>query len=635
MNDKKKEEIRKQIKPGSTAYRTFELTRKDIDKDARTVELAFSSEEPYDRGWMIEILDHSPGAVDLTRLKSAGPLLLNHERDDQIGVIESASVDADRVGRAVVRFGKGALADEIFEDVIDGIRRNVSVGYMIYESILKETSKDGPDTYLVTKFTPFEVSIVPIPADISVGVSRAAEDSAGIEIIEPEEKEIKHENRSMEMPKEIKDEGLTPEDVRAAGADAQAAERKRSADLLAIGKQFARFGGEEIAAAYVTSGKSVDELRAALLEKASSEPVPTAEIGLDKKETKRFSIVRAINALVSPTDRAIQESAAFERECSDAVAIKMGRSAQGLFLPQEVLGRDLNVGTATAGGHTVATELEAADFISVLRNAMVLSGLGIQVLTGLVGDIAIPRQTGGATSYWVAESGAPTESEQAFDQVTLSPKTVGAFTDISRKLLKQSSIDVESFVQNDLATVLGLAIELAAINGSGVSNEPMGILNATGIGDVAGGTNGLAPTYDHIIDLESDVSVANAAIGNLAYLVNATTRGKLKKTFVDSGSNAERVWDNRSPETPLNGYKTEMTNAVPSNLTKGSGANLSAIIYGNFADLLLAMWGALDLTVDPYTASTSGTVRVVTLQDVDVAIRHAESFSAMKDAITA
>jgi HK97 family phage major capsid protein len=255
------------------------------------------------------------------------------------------------------------------------------------------------------------------------------------------------------------------------------------------------------------------------------------------------------------------------------------------------------------------------------------------MMTGLVGQVAIPKQTGSATHFWVAENSAPTESQQAFGQVTMTPKTVGAFTDISRRLILQSSISVENLVQRDLATVLGLAVQQAAINGSGASNQPTGILTTAGIGSVAGGTNGLAPTWAHIIALETAIAVANADVGTMGYLTNARMRGRLKSTEKFATSNGSPIWDGGS--TPLNGYAAAVTNAVPSNGTKGSGTNLSSIIFGNFADLMIGMWGSLDLMVDPYTGSTAGTIRVVALQDVDVAVRNVESFSAMTDAITA
>lgn len=390
-------------------------------------------------------------------------------------------------------------------------------------------------------------------------------------------------------------------------------------------------GGAELAMSAIQRGLTVEQFQREAIEKLASKPVPTADIGMDKKEVKRYSLMRAINALANPTDANAQRAAAFEREVSDAVAQKLGKQARGFLVPFEVQKRDLVVGTPTAGGNLVATDLLAGSFIEVLRNAMVLPGLGTQMLTGLVGNVAIPKQTGAATAYWVAESNAPTESQQTIGQVAMSPKTVGAYTEISRKLLLQSSIDVESMVQTDLAAVLGLAIQQAAISGTGTSNQPAGLLTLI-TPSVVGGTDGAAPTWAHIVELESDVAVANALVENMAYLTNAKVRGKLKTTSKVSGQNGF-IWENG--DTPVNGYRAAVTNAVPSNLTKGTSTGVcSAIIFGNFRDLVIGMWGGLDLMVDPYSGSTSGTVRIVALQDVDVAVRYTESFATMVDALT-
>lgn len=425
---------------------------------------------------------------------------------------------------------------------------------------------------------------------------------------------------------------------RAAAENAAKASNTRIAEIIAIGEMFAKSGGDKLAAEALRSGKSVEEFKAEMLKHAANKPLNTADIGLTEKEAKQFSFLRAINALANPGDRRAQEAAAFERECSDAFAGKLGRAAQGFFVPHEVQRRDLTVGTATAGGHTVDTKLLAASFIDLLRNRMLVTKLGAQMLTGLTGSIAIPRQTGAATAYWVAESGAPTESAAAFDQVAMAPKTVGAFSDISRKLLLQSSLDVEAFVRGDLAKVLAIEIDRAAINGSGASNQPTGILNTSGIGDVAGGTNGAAPTWAHIVDLWSDVAVANADFGSTGYLTNAKVAGKLMTTEKASGT-AQFVcpaFPDAGGMTNFGGARAGISNQVPSNLTKGLASGVcSAILFGNFADLIIGEWGTLDLMVDPYTGSTSGTVRVVALQDVDIAVRHAVSFSAMLDALTA
>jgi len=610
----------KQIKPGSTAHRAFSVDRALVNDETRTVELAFASETPYERWWGVEILDLSAKSVRLGRLKSGGPLLMDHDSRDHVGVIESVQIGEDRVGRAVVRFGKSARAEEVFQDVKDGIRQNVSVGYAIHNAKLIETNKDtGTDTYRVSDWEPFEVSLVSVPADATVGIGRSAEqpgDRIEIQIIQ--EKQIMSD--------------INVEEVRSAGANDAA---KRINEILAIGKQY-KCG--ELAAEFVQAGRSADELKTAIIERMSNKPLDTADIGLTEKEVKRFSFLRAINSLANPGDRKSQEAAGFERECSEAVGQKLGRAAQGFFVPNDVQKRDLTVGTNGAGGYTVSTDLLAANFIDLLRNRMMIMQMGAQMLSGLTGNIAIPRQTGGATAYWVAESGAPTESTQAFDQVTMTPRTVGAFNDLSRKLLLQSSIDVESFVRMDLAKVLALAIDQAAINGSGASNQPTGILATSGIGDVAGGTNGLAPTWAHIVELWSDVATANADFGSTGYLTNAKVAGKLMTTDKASGA-AQFVcpsFPDASGLTNFGGARAGISNQVPSNLTKGSSSGVcSAILFGNFADLIVGNWGTLDLIVDPYTASTSGTVRVVALQDIDIAVRHAESFSAMKDALTA
>ena len=411
--------------------------------------------------------------------------------------------------------------------------------------------------------------------------------------------------------------------------------RKQINEIIAIGQQYQC---TDLASEAVRSGKTIEEFKNIVMEKMANKPVDSADIGMSVKEAKNFSFMRAINAMANPADRKAQQDAQFEREASDAFATKYGRSAQGFFVPLEVQKRDLNVTTNTAGGHTVSTNLLAQSFVELLRSRMQVTKMGAQTLSGLTGSIAIPRQTGGATAYWVAESGSPAETQQAFDQVTMNAKTVGAFTDISRKMLLQSSLDVEAFVRNDLATVLALELDRAAIAGTGLSNQPTGILATSGIGDVAGGTNGLAPTWAHIVELWSDLAVANADFGSLGILTNAKVIGKLMGTLKATGVAGYIIENFPGADgfTSAAGLRVGASNQVPSNLVKGtSGAVCSALISGNWNDLIIGQWGTLDLMVDPYSGSTSGTVRVVALQDADIAIRHPESFSAMKDALTA
>ncbi len=640
--------------------------RAKVDEEARTVELAFSSEEPYRRLYGDEILDHGEGAVDLTRLNGGAPLLLSHGSDnarDQIGVVERAWIDADRKGRAQVRFSKSALGEEIFQDVKDNIRRLVSVGYSVEEYRL-EGETDGVESYRMTRWTPFELSIVPVPADATVGIGRSHEATQPPAGPSGQTKETAMADNTEQSVTET----AAPDTTRAAspvieaGPDHIALERERMKEIRAIARQFGQEGMGDTA---IDNGMTVDGFRAQVLDKLKdSGALRTAEspeIGMSKRDVEQYSFCRALLAAAEPHHA--EKYAPFEMECSRAAQDKRedvrdkSREA-AITIPADVLARgiqleagaaamamghlrgkrDLVVGTDTAGGNLVATELLGSSFIELLRDAMVLDRLGATFLTGLSGNLAIPSQTGAATGYWVTEGNSPTESQQTVGQVPLTPKTVGAFTDYSRRMLLQSSLDIEAFVRADLAAIVALAIQNGALNGSGASGEPTGLLNATGIGAVVGGTNGAAPTYDHMVDLESAVAIANADVGNLAYLTNSKVRGTLRKTQEFASTNGKAVWTSGRERGvgDVLGYDAFVTNAVPSDLTKGTSVNVcSAVMFGNWADMLIGMWGGLDIMLDPYTGATSGTKRVVALQDVDVNFRHVESFAAMTDALTA
>ena len=358
---------------------------------------------------------------------------------------------------------------------------------------------------------------------------------------------------------------------------------------------------------------------------------PVTQVGMSADETRHYSIMRALFAAASGD----WNLAPLERDANVEIAKRLGREPEPLrvFVPWEWQTRALVVGTASAGGDLVGEE--PINFVEILRNRPMVAQAGATVLTGLVGDLPITRQTGSPTLYWQSETGGPvTQTDASFTQVTMSPQTAIGSTQYSRKLLRQSTPDLERFVANDLAMVLTLGVDLAALHGSGSGSEPTGIANTTGVGLVEGGTDGAAPTWDHIVDLETEVAIDNADVGRLAYMTNAKVRGKLKKTFVDPGS-GERVWDVRAGNTPLNGYRALVTNQVRSDLTKGSGTGLSAIFFGNWADLLIGYWGVMELIVDPYTNARSGMINVTIQHEVDIAVRHPESFAVMLDALTA
>jgi HK97 family phage major capsid protein/HK97 family phage prohead protease len=578
--------------PGIGRHQRAELTTFDEVED-RTYEFPFSSEFPVARYFGNEILSHDVKAADLSRLNDGAPLLFNHNPDRVIGVVERAYIDGKkRRGYARVRFSRNPFAQEVLSDVKDGVLRNVSFGYSI-----DKMEERGSGDFVATAWSPYEVSVVSVPADPGVGIGRALE-------AEPAAP-------AAPTPDPIPEMENATTDLAVVRAEAAEAERSRIAGISALCD---KHNMADLGRQLIESGRSIDEARAAVLDKLDikQEPVnmSAAEIGLTEKESRSFSFLRAINYLSNPTDRSAREAAAFEIEASEAAAAKLGRQSRGITIPQDVLRRDLNVGTASAGGNLVATQLDTGSFIDLLRNASALDQAGATVLTGLTGNVAIPRQSGAATAYWVAESGSPTESQQTVDQVSLVPRTVAAYTDFSRRLMIQSSIDVENMVRSDLATVIALKIDYAGLYGTGASSEPLGLKNTTGIGTEDFAAD--APTFAEVVALESDVATANALLGSPVYLMNAAMRGNLKTTKKDAGSGIF-IMENGE----VNGYRGVLSNQVAT----------GDLWFGNFADLIIGYFSGLDLMVDPYTHSTSGTVRVVAMQDCDIAIRHPESFS--------
>lgn len=378
--------------------------------------------------------------------------------------------------------------------------------------------------------------------------------------------------------------------------------------------------------------KRIEKMETLNAEPAERQNPMAGNIGMNERELKNYSIVRAIQAAATKD----WSKAGLELEASQAVAKRWGREPRSFFIPNDVMvgeKRDLVVGTPSAGGYTVGTQY--LPMIELLRKRMILAQAGVTILSGLTGDVAIPKHTAAGTGYWVAESGAPTESTQTLGQVTMTPHTFGAYSDISHKLLIQSSIDVESFVRDDLARVIALGIDYAGLHGEDGSdaNQPDGVAATSGIGSVAGGTNGLAPAWSHIVKLETEVAQDDADLGTMAYITNAKVRGKLKGVFTNATYGEIPVWSGGE----LNGYRALVSNQVSSTLTKGSSTSVcSAIFFGNWADLVMGMWGqGVDILVDPFSLSTQRAVRVVAFQDVDFAVRHAESFAAMLDALTA
>ena len=597
----------KTLKAGKQ-FRSSTLDRGAIDEESRTVELAFASEEPYERSWGVEVLNVEPRSMRLGRLRKRGPLLVDHDARDVVGVIEKVGIGADRVARATVRFGRSARAEEVFQDVKDGIRTMTSFGYRIHE-METEAEKAGVPTYRVTDFEPFEVSLVSIPADPTVGVGRA---DGGDE----QEITIRGAQPHKEPKMEPNPQPAAPAVPAAPVVDVaaiQAAERQRVADIYAIAKRWSvddalvqRAIGENVAAD--AFGRIV------LTEMGKRAPAATPggspDLGMEPKEVKRYSVLRAIQAKASGD----WSNAGLELEAHRSIEKRVGPSRRnGIYVPYEVQKRDLSAGAANNGQRLVATDLRPQDFIELLRARTRVAALGARMLTGLVGNVSIPRQTGAGTAYWLAnEATAITESDQTIGQLALAPKNVGAYTEISKQLTMQSTPDAEAMVMDDLARVLAIAIDTAAISGPGTGGAPTGITATAGIGSVTGTTLG----YAGIVEFQTDVGAANALADGCAYLTTPAVAGLLmqRQRFTSTDS---PLWTGSVLDGQVAGYRATTSTSVPA----------ATLIFGDFAQVVIAEWGVMELEVNPYANFPAGIIGVRAWATVDIGIRQAGAFS--------
>jgi HK97 family phage major capsid protein len=606
--------------PAEIHTRNQEFTRAAIDARARTVELSFSSEAPVSRWFGTEILSHSPGSVRLGRLNNGAALLLDHDPTKQIGTVVSARVDPDGKGRAKVRFGNSALANEIFDDVENGIRRLVSVGYRIHKQESQGKS-GGVEAVRVTDWEPYELSIVSIPADDSVGVGRGIETAPG--------------NSNIQISNSMN----TTENL-----DPAAIERTRTTRILAMAEQGQRQGITVDANRAIADGMTPEQFREQLFEGLVSRNTayqPPSGASMERNhggnargglDMSRYSLCRAIHSAGQGRLDGL------EAEVSQELARSMGKAPDGFYVPHGILigqraGLSVTGDSGNYGGDTVG--LAIGGFIDALRPMLAVAQAGATVMSGLTGNVGLPRHVAASTASWKGEVAGLDEKSQEIDQVLLTPKRVGAWTKFSKQLVAQSSQDVENFVRLDLLAAVAVAFDAAAIAGTGADSQPTGILTTSGIGSVAGGTNGLAPTWAHLVALLSAVANANAAGARSSFLFSTKVEGKLRNTVKVTSTDSKMILEDG--QTSLVGKPWVASNNVPDNLTKGTSSGVcSAIIFGNFADVVLASFGAgTDVVVDPYSLATSGQVKVVVNSYCDVGIRRAASFAAMKDALTA
>lgn len=580
------------------------------DMEARTTEFSFSSEEPVDRAFGVEILDHSDSSIRLGRLSDGGPVLLNHDLTRQVGVVESVRVVAGK-GRVVARFSRSQEGQDVLQDIKDGIRRNVSVGYRVHDMVEESEQKNGPRRFRVTDWEPMEVSIVSVAADATVGSGRANED--------------KPMDDDSTMHEDTEDTGAPAPSISEIEDEARKQERARVAEINAIADRFKQHKSVMTAARQaIDSGHRQDQFMAEVLKiVGNARPVVRTELGMSEKEVKRYSLFNVLRAQLERKENGVpfSKTAPYEYECHreliDKLDAERADRVKGILVPWDVQSRgNWGEGTravpmdTTENVHLVSTDHLADRFIDALRANSTVMAAGATTLTGLVGDVSIPKM-GAVPFEWLAEDAAATTVEPSTSSVTLSPTTMAGHVNMTRRLLKQSSPDVEMLIRNNIRIGAGIEVDRVSLIGA-TGAEPTGVIGLA-TSTVTPGTLG-NPTWAETVEYESKVEALNALLnpGAGAYIAHPTAKGKMKTRSKDTGSGTF-VWEGNS----VNGYRA---------FASTNTGNANQILFGDWSQLLIGFWGVLDVMADPYTDADRGRVYVRAFQDMDVAVRHPQSF---------
>lgn len=610
-----------------TQFRYAQIRAEDVDQDNRSIRFSFSSENPVERYWGNEVLDHAPSSIRLGRLRDGGPLLNNHRTDEQIGVVDSVEVKSGRA-YATVRFSKGAAGQAALDDVRDGIRRNVSVGYSVHR-MAKESEKDGVPTFRVDDWEPFEVSLVSVPADTSVGVGRSElmeEREVSItersDMDEDEKKEAQKKEEKREAPAKKTEVTFSEADV----TKRLGVERERIAEITALGEKYRCADDARIA---IREGHTLDQFRAHILKDVlKARPAASSTMALEDMErdgNRKYSLSSVV--------RSIDKTGAmqgFEAEVAQELGKLTGnRSVKGVLIPLGVFGlhhRTLNVAGATAGGYTVDTDLLGSEFVKKLYNPAVVESAGARRITGVTGDLAIPTQTGGVTAYWLPESGTVTDSEAAFGLLVFKPNRLQVSVPWTRQLALQSSLDVEGLIREDAGMAIMSAIDLAAFQGLGADGQPKGLFSYnTGTSGINTVTYSGAATFAKSREAISALLVDNTAqLGTPMFIISPAAWAKWSTAVVDAGSGMF-LWQGTHDNGTVGGYPGRVSNHLPS----------EKAVIGIFSEMLMPFWEGVDVIIDPYSRKKEGIIEMSATIHMDIGVRRTEAFVVSTDSAAA
>lgn len=598
------------------------------EKDGRRqFSFAASSESPVPRFFGDEVLSHAPGAIRMHRIETgAAPLLVNHDWTDPVGMITAGRSAGGRL-TVDAHFFDTDRAREV-QAWVDGGLRNVSIGYEIHA--IEERSKSKQ--FVATDWEPLEISIVTVPADPSVGIGREHESAfeavmqraqkpAAIAITQREESQMTDvqnaaaagETRAADASVTVTPNGTAEQ--RATPLEIEQARRKAITTMAAA----CNITDQRSVNHWISTGATLDQVSDDMLKitqersKAASSP---AFLDMTPKEVDRYSVVRAVRAALSKD----WSKASFELEAHKAIMGRSGaqpRNGNSFFVPMDVQvrqTRDMTVAGVSGSQYLVSTQNLSSSFIDLLRNDSVVLGLGATRLTGLTGNITIPRMTAGGTAYWLGdENTAITESQATLGQVSLTPKNVAALTEITHQLIQQSDPSVEQMVMNDLAQVLALAVDVACLRGSGGSGQPQGIVGTSGVGSFD--TDATDP-YGDVLNAQADVGAANALRPGCAYVADLASAVLLsgRSRFANTDT---PVWNGNLLDATMAGFPAKATNQMSAN----------TMLFGWWPSVIVAEWGMLELAVNPFSDFTRGLSQIRAWYTMDTAMRYPAAFS--------
>ena len=592
----------------------------------RTISLSVSSDKPYFRWFGWEELDHSEAAVNLERFNDGAQVLFNHKFDNYIGVIEKAWLDGGRLYNEI-RFDTHELAEKIYQSIQSGIVRNVSIGYEINE--LKFVGqRDKQDVYRAVRWTPFESSIVTVPADASVGVGRSYYDLVSQEI----------ETSSLgEKLKEKSTEVMSmPETPIINEKDLIQAERERVQGIHALAQ---KHGHSELAGRAIEEGLSIVDARSLYLDKVTlkekQDPIAAGinPVGMSDKERKKYSTIKAVGYAAGLVKA---EDVGLELEVSRAIQERNGKAPKKIYLDQSELvsyRAPYETGVPAAAGDLIETELLSDRFIEQLYNMSAFLSMGVTYLRDLTGNIEIPRESTYTNGYWVGEKATIPEDEGTFDKISLAPHKLAVLTKITFEMLEQSSIDIERLFRARLIRGLALELDRTIGFGSGIGSEPLGIASHPEVKSVVLGANGAPLDYAAVVAMQTELAAGNALTeGNSGYVFNARTRGKLMTTLDQSTGGGDWIYQSTGGNTGMvAGYQARCSNQIPNNLVKGTATDLTAAFFGDFSNVLLALWSGMDVMANPYSEFSEAIIQVRAMQLADINLTRGDFFAVASD----